>query len=129
MNDSTIMMSQELQGQLLDDEGHLLDEITMRLCIFLEDVERDIFIEGPIRFLHISTDQVEFEICVKISAAFHLIKNRDECSFKEINLLYQNFLEKIPGNFRVVDVHVSDIKEEIQLCTLGLSVKNEKKVI
>lgn len=128
-DDSTIMMSQELQDQLLDDGGQFINEITKYLCIFMEDAEQNVIIEGSLKSLQIQLDVVEFEIYIKMHTAFQVLKKRHSCLFKEINLIYSDFLEKILGDFKISSVKIDDIKEDIHLCVLSLCVKNEKKVI
>ena len=122
-NDSRILVSKELEGQIPDIEGSLSDYLFSAVCIYLKDSNASLELDGPITSFSIS-NEVSINMKMQIDKAFHIMKLKSFLKFDDVNFVLKDNLIKLNGHYAVQKVKMLDINVEDQECNLELSIKS-----
>lgn len=122
-NDSRVLVSKELEGQIPDLEGSLSDYLFSVVCVYLKDSSISLELEGAIASFSVS-DEVHVELKMSIDKAFQIIKLKNVLRFDDVNFLFKENLLKLSGVYAVQKAKISDINVEDQECNLELNIKN-----
>ena len=119
MNDSKIMMSQELQGLIPDLEGDDFNYGTNSVVHF-EIAGRDSPFHGPLVGFSFN-DRLKVELRTTPEKALQFCRNKDVVIFDLIKIIYCNESLSFEGPFKIHRAKVHDVKQKDQVCTLRLS--------
>jgi len=122
-NDSRILVSKELEGQIPDIEGSLSDYLFSAVCIYLKDSNASLELDGPITSFSIS-NEININMKMQIDKAFHIMKLKSILKFDDVNFILKDSSLKLNGDYTVQKAKMLDINVEDQECILELIIKS-----
>lgn len=126
MIDSTLMMSQELNGMIPDLE----DQVANFPIIVCKILGKEHEFESRLLSLLVSTPH-KVEFVSSIRDALEILKNKTELTFEEIKIIHLETTTSLGGPFVIGDVGLKDIDHIEQKCSLCLELHldSNKEVI
>lgn len=119
MNDSKVMMSEELQGLVPDLEEGGFDHGSNSVVHLEISGRRDPFY-GPLVGFSCS-NRLKVELKTTPDKALEIYRNKDAVVFDRIKIIYRNESLSFDGPLKVHKVRVRDVRQKSQVCTLRLS--------
>lgn len=128
MNDSTVMMSSELQGLIPELENETSPEYNDSAEVIYKIKDQDEELRSLL--MGVSSD-FEFDVLSDLKSALEIFKNRDDIILDNIRIIYQGTTIHLDGPFKLTGVKIKDINHARQFCTLGFKLldKSNKQVI
>lgn len=123
-DDNTLMMSEELLGQVPDLEGQNLNKLIANLIVAsLRDENTGVEISGPVSAI-LSSDEPEIELKMNLTSAFNILANKEKLNkVQAIKVLHNGVVFVIEGSFYVDLAKILDINLNEQTCVLALGLK------
>ena len=125
MNDSRLMMSEELVGQVQGLDENLTSNLISQLVLFLvEDVHTKYEISGHLRFIQFS-ESPEIELNYDILKALEIYRLKKELCFNDIKIVHKGILTQVEGPFFIDAMNLSNIDPDNQICVLSIKFKKK----
>ena len=129
MNDSRLLMSEELVGQIQGLEDTKVSGLINQLVLFLaEDTKTSYEISGHLRFFQTS-ESPEVELNFQLLKALEICRQRQELEFVDIKIAHAGILTALDGPFCIDAINLSNIDPDNQICTMGIKFKKISKDI
>jgi len=121
MNESTIMMSSELQGLIPDLEDEPVFDHGKLAVVLCQVVGQDKPIKGNL--VGVSTyDHPDIELKIDITTALEILKNMADITFENIQVIYLDASVSLGGPFMINGIKVRDVDQSKRDCTLCLKL-------
>ena len=121
MNESTLMMSSELQGLVPDLEDESIFGYGQLAVVLCKVLGQDEPIKGNL--VGVSTyDNPDIELKIDITTALEIFKNMADITFESIQVIYLETSVSLGGPFMISGVKVRDVDQSKRDCTLCLKL-------
>jgi hypothetical protein len=121
MNESTLMMSSELQGLVQDLEDESIFGYGQLAVVLCKVVGQDEPIKGNL--IGVSAyDHPDIELKIDITTALEIFKNMADITFESIQIIYLETSVSLGGPFMISGVKVCNVDQPKQDCTLCLKL-------
>ena len=126
MNDDTLIMSEELVGQIPDlDEENLGRLISNLIIVSIHDENTGFEISNPVSAILFSNEP-EIEFKISIAEAINILTNKEKLhKIPSIKILHDNKVSIIEGEFYLDLAKILDINLNDQTCILALGLKKK----
>jgi hypothetical protein len=124
MSESTLLMSEELHGQIpdLDEQYFTLIENLILVRGIFETPDGEDYLDGPLVAI-LSSDNPEVEIKLNLPLALDVVRRKSNLVFKSFNVYHKKVPTVLNGPFTISAAKICDINVNEQYCTLILGLQ------